>query len=86
MTASVSGASAAATSSTQNAGATGTASTSSEALISSTIGSMADLQAQSPEVYNAMMQGIAMNICNEMAREQAHLKQIQDEFRRESEG
>jgi len=47
---------------------------------------MADLQAQSPEVYNAMMQGIAMNICNEMAREQAHLKQIQDEFRRESEG
>ena len=86
MTASISGASAAATSPTQNAGATGSASTSSEALISSTIGSMADLQAQSPEVYNAMMQGIAMNICNEMAREQAHLKQIQDEFRRESEG
>lgn len=86
MTASVSGASAAATSSTQNAGATGSTTASSEALISSTVGSMADLQAQSPEVYNAMMQGIAMNICNEMAREQAHLKQIQDEFRRENEG
>ncbi|MBS4169879.1 MULTISPECIES: hypothetical protein [unclassified Neochlamydia] len=53
---------------------------------SGNISSLSDLKEQSPEVYSAMMQGIAMNICSRMAQQQAHLKQIQEEARRASEG
>lgn len=52
---------------------------------SGTYSSLSDLQQQAPEVYQAMMQGIAMNICNDMEQEQAHLQQIQEEFRQEEE-
>lgn len=54
--------------------------------VAGTIGSMADLKNESPQVYNAMMQGIAMNICNEMDRHQKELKRIQQEARRDAQG
>lgn len=50
--------------------------------MSSQVSSMADLKTQAPKVYNAMMEGIAMNICNEMKKHQDHLKQMMDESRR----
>jgi hypothetical protein len=56
-----------------------------QAEMAGNISSMADLQQQAPDVYKAMMQGIAMNICNDMAKQQEHLKEIQEEFRREEE-
>jgi hypothetical protein len=40
------------------------------------IRSLSDLREQSPALYNMMMQGIAMNICNEMQKQQARLKQM----------
>lgn len=45
----------------------------------STISSLADLKRKAPQVYNMMMQGIAMNICNDMQNHQDHLKQMMDE-------
>jgi hypothetical protein len=50
------------------------------------VSNLAELKDQSPEVYSAMMQGIAMNVCSRMAQQQAHLKQVQEEARRASEG
>ncbi len=40
------------------------------------VSSMADLKEKSPKVYNAMMQGIAINICREMQDHQRRLKKI----------
>lgn len=37
--------------------------------------SMADLKDKYPELYNRMMQGIAINICRDMQRAQTRLKQ-----------
>lgn len=48
------------------------------------VSSVADLKEQAPKVYNAMMQGIAMDICNSMKKHQDHLKQMMDEARRNS--
>lgn len=44
--------------------------------------SMADLKEKAPKVYNAMMQGIAQNICRDMEQAQARLKKIMEEGRR----
>ncbi|MBS4166496.1 Uncharacterized protein NEOC65_001584 [Neochlamydia sp. AcF65] len=65
---------------------TGSENNASTGVQSGNISSLSDLKEQSPEVYSAMMQGIAMNICSRMAQQQAHLKQIQEEARRASEG
>ncbi len=54
-------------------------------VISGTLSSMADLQQQAPEVYTAMMQGIAMIICNQMQTDEAQLEQMEEEFREEDE-
>lgn len=43
---------------------------------STTINSLADLKKKAPEVYDKMMQGIAMTICNEMKAHQERLKQL----------
>lgn len=40
------------------------------------VSSMADLKEKAPEVYRAMIQGIGMNICNEMRKHQRRLKEI----------
>lgn len=50
--------------------------------VSTTVSSMADLKTQAPQVYNAMMQGIGMNICNDMQHHQDQLKQLMDEYSR----
>lgn len=50
------------------------------------VSSMSDLKEKAPEVYKAMMQGIAMNMCTQSQRAQEHLKKMQEEFRREAEG
>lgn len=42
----------------------------------STVGSLAELREKSPEVYQAMMQGLAMKICNSMQKHQARYKEI----------
>lgn len=46
------------------------------------INSMADLKRKAPKLYNSMMQGIAMNICNEMQRHQSRLKSLWKEMER----
>jgi hypothetical protein len=40
------------------------------------ITSLDDLRQKAPKVYNAMMQGIAMQICNQMEHAQQRLKQM----------
>lgn len=50
------------------------------------ISSMADLKEKAPDVYNAMMQGIAMTICNEMKHHQDKLKEMQRQAERDAEG
>lgn len=47
-----------------------------------TISSLAELKKKAPKVYEAMMQGIAMNMVNKMRRDQEHLKQIMREGNR----
>ncbi len=37
---------------------------------------MADLKEKAPEVYQAMMQGIGMNICREMQKHQKRFREI----------
>ncbi len=46
----------------------------------SAISSLADLQKQSPEVYRAMMQGIAIHICDDMKKHQERLKQLMRQY------
>lgn len=73
-----------ATSSATSTGApTGTA---GEFNASTTIGSMSELQTKAPELYKAMMQGIATNICNEMKDHQDRLKEMQREATRNAQG
>lgn len=57
----------------------------SQASMSTTVSSMADFKSQAPDVYNAMMMGIAMCVCNKMQRDQEELAKIEEEFRREDE-
>ncbi|QLH36656.1 MAG: hypothetical protein HWD61_11390 [Parachlamydiaceae bacterium] len=40
------------------------------------VSTMGDLKEKAPEVYRAMLQGIAMNVCDEMRRHQRRLKEI----------
>ena len=40
------------------------------------LSSMNQLKAENPKLYNLMMEGIAMNICNKMKRDQDHLKTL----------
>lgn len=53
---------------------------------SGTVSNMADLKEQAPEVYKAMMQGVAMNICREMQHHQARLKEIMRKARQDASG
>lgn len=48
------------------------------------INSLADLKDKAPQVYNAMMVGIAQNICKDMEDGQRRLKEIMEENRRNS--
>lgn len=41
-----------------------------------TISSMSDLKEKAPEMHKAMMQGLAMNICNGMQKHQQRFKEI----------
>lgn len=50
------------------------------------VANMADLKEKAPEVYKAMMEGIAMNIVNEMKDHQTRLKELQREAQRNAEG
>ncbi len=47
-----------------------------------TVSSMADLKRKAPQVYQKMMEGIAMDICNQMQHHQERLKEMMDEARR----
>ena len=51
---------------------------------SDTVGSLQELQAKAPEIYNAMMEGIAMTIVNDMNDQQARLKALMEQERRDS--
>lgn len=48
------------------------------------VSSVGDLKKKAPEVYNAMLQGIGMSICNEMKHHQERLKKMMQEARRDS--
>lgn len=50
------------------------------------VNNMEDLKAKAPEVYRAMMEGIAMNITNQMKAHQDKLKEMQREAQRNAEG
>lgn len=43
------------------------------------INSLQDLKKKAPQVYKMMMEGIAMNICNEMRSHQERLKKMMRE-------
>lgn len=47
-----------------------------------TISSLEDLRKKAPKVYEAMIQGIGMNMVNKMRSDQEHLKQIMREGNR----
>jgi hypothetical protein len=53
---------------------------------STPITSLADLKDKAPEVYKAMMEGIAQNIINKMNDHQERLKKLMREGRRDAEG
>lgn len=50
----------------------------------SKVSSLNELKEKAPEVYRAMVEGIATTICEEMKRNQEHLKKIMDDARRNS--
>lgn len=52
---------------------------SSQLNTSNTISSLADLQQKAPAVYLAMLQGLAMNICNDWQQQQQRLKELQEQ-------
>lgn len=47
-----------------------------EVTSSTKINSMADLKSEAPDLYNKMMESIAMKICNGMKRHQDRLKRL----------
>lgn len=59
---------------------------SSQVDITTRIGSMADLKEKAPKVYNAMLEGIAMQIVNQMSDAQARLKQMMDDAQQSAMG
>lgn len=50
-----------------------------------TVGGLLEVEGGS-DIMDAMMMGLAMSICNEMKRQQDHLKQKQREARQQSQG
>jgi len=50
------------------------------------VASLADLHAKAPEVYNAMLKGIAQNIVGEMREHQERLKKMMREARDRDQG
>lgn len=48
------------------------------------ISSMAELRTKAPEVWQKMLEGIAMNICNEMRRHQEEIKTLRREYEKNS--
>lgn len=79
-----------ASSSTATEGATSTSTsptgTAGEFNASTQIGSMSDLKDKAPELYKAMMQGLATNICNDMKDHQERLKEMQRQATRDAQG
>jgi hypothetical protein len=51
---------------------------------STKLSSVGDLQKQAPEVYKAMLEGIAINICNEMKDHQDRIKKMMQEGRQQA--
>lgn len=70
---------------TQGASGTGAAAD-AEVTSATTISSLADLEKKAPKVYKAMLQGIAMNICNQMQHNQERLKKLMREGERDTYG
>jgi hypothetical protein len=66
---------------TQIAGAASSASSDSSM---SKVSSMSELQKKSPKVYDAVLQGIATTICNNMKDSQERIKKINDDAKRNS--
>lgn len=66
--------------------ATGTSSTAGQGSdnwsLKTTVNSVDQLKQKAPEIYNAMLQGIAMNMIGQMKRKQDRLKEIMREARR----
>jgi len=53
---------------------------------STTVGSLQELQSKAPTVYKAMMEGIAMNIVNEMKDHQDRIKEMNRQAARDAAG
>lgn len=51
-----------------------------------TISSIGQLKEMAPEVYNKMLEGMAMAICNEMKHHQDEIKKIMRDAERDAEG
>lgn len=51
---------------------------------SSTFSSMEELRLKEPKLYKVMMEGLAMQMINQMKRQQDHLKQTMREGRRQA--
>lgn len=52
--------------------------------MNSQVSSLAQLREQAPKVWNMMLQGIAMNICNDMKQKQDDLKRMMRESQRDA--
>lgn len=52
------------------------ASNKGEATVATTINSLADLKKKSPELYQKMMESLAMSVCNDMKAHQDRLKSM----------
>jgi hypothetical protein len=50
--------------------------------LSTSISSLEDLKSKSPQLWNIMMESIAMDICGQMQQSQDRLKQMWDEANR----
>lgn len=51
-----------------------------------TISSMNDLRQKAPKIYNAMLQGLATNMVNEMKDHQARIKEMNRKAREDADG
>ena len=61
------------------AGAVASANAPASLTSASTISSMDDLKKKAPKLYNTMLQGIAMSICQDMEHHQDRLKKLMRE-------
>lgn len=53
---------------------------SSEVNSSTTITSLEELKSKAPEVWQKMLEGIGMNICNEMRRHEDRIKELRRQY------